>query len=136
MCRMLSLQLFRWLSPIAFVRMPDGPLLACRTARRSQAAMLPAVVHAADPPVRSFASCRARPSMTRWILSLQTIRRLSNIAFDCMPDGPSTACRTARRLDAATLLAGCGACSESVDSFVSCSARRLLICCTSSLQLI
>ena len=44
-----------------------------------------------------------------------------------MPDGPPLERRNA---------AGCGACSESVDSFVSCSARRLLICCTSSLQLI
>jgi len=44
-----------------------------------------------------------------------------------MPDGPPLERRHA---------AGCGACSESVDSFVSCSARRLLICCTSSLQLI
>jgi hypothetical protein len=34
MCWIFSLQLFRSLSTIAFVRMPDGPPFACRTAHR------------------------------------------------------------------------------------------------------
>jgi hypothetical protein len=53
-------------------------------------------VHAANPSDRSLVNCRARPSMTFWILRLQAIRRLSEIAIVCMPDGPFVACRTAR----------------------------------------
>jgi hypothetical protein len=71
--------------------------LACRTARRSDAAAPLAVGH-------SSKSCSyvnragARPSLMCWIFSLQLFRSLSTIAFVRMPDGPPFACRTAHRL--------------------------------------
>jgi len=70
--------------------MPDGPPLGCRNAARCWAR---------SQSVSLFVYCRARPSSIRWIVSFSLIRQLSPIVFDCMPDGPFGACRTARVLD-------------------------------------
>jgi len=70
--------------------MPDGPPLA----------KLAAVVNAlSSPSVGYFVNWCARPSLSRWILRFRVIPERYAIAFACMPDGPSLACRTARVLD-------------------------------------
>jgi hypothetical protein len=52
---------------------------------------------------------------------------LSAIAFVCMPDGPFFACRTARRLDAATRLAVGRAANPSLGSSTVELVRRLSV---------